>query len=147
VIEGLAPSRLPGDRFRHVLGEDPRDFGAQAAHDPAGSLRRFQVRHNGRMWPPRVSNTDYIEREVTFIVRIAYPQNARAGSRWERDRDDAVELDALAIDAAIGIHGRANFLPELGADAMPLGCEVTRLVAAGNDLLELRATFVYQSAV
>lgn len=145
VIEATVPSRLPNDRFRNH--RDDADFDDYIATHPGAARRLFEVRDDGRAETPRISNYDIHELEARFLIRIAYPKTGRDGARWGKDRDDAAELDVLAIDYAIGITGRQNFTVTDGADAIPMGVVTRREIDRVNDVLELEATFIYQVQV
>ncbi len=144
LITAITPAAPVTPAFRAYRNEEGGDFRAFAAANAAGALRRFQVRDNGEDHGVTVSNTDYDEREATFTVLIAYPQNARAGRQNAMDRDDCSDADFHKLDYAIGIYGRANFTVATLSDCTPLGLEKVGVEhGQGVDFLVLRGTFRY----
>lgn len=111
VIEGITPRSLAGDRFRRYRNEGAGKFRPWALAFPGSARRRFQVRQIGDREEPSVSNGDFEERVVSFLVLVAYPQTHRDGPDAALDRDDAIDDDTLDIDYAIGANGRGNFAP------------------------------------
>ncbi len=134
--------------FRRYRNEEGADFRAWATANVAGALRRVQVRDTGEDHGVTVSNTDYDERQVTYTVLIAYPQNARAGRNNAMDRDDLTDAEFHKIDYQIGIYGRGNFTVATSSDCTPLGLEKVGVEhGQGVDFLVMRCTFTYRRIV
>lgn len=110
ILEGLTPSRLQ-TRFREFRNEGDAAFLDHCEDNPSGALRRFQVRHDGQLGIPEVSNTDFEERRGHFVLQIAYPNDGRAGSKQAISRDELISLDLDQLEQAIGLYSRANFTP------------------------------------
>lgn len=145
VIEGLTPTSDAGVKFRAYRNEGEGDFRAWAEANPAGCLRRFQVRTTGATETPPVSNFDHEEHQVTLEVTLAYPQSHRFGPDNALDRDDVMDDDAFAVDKAIGMQGGANFTPATSADACWIGGsprEVER--GDGVDFVVLVFLYIYK---
>ena len=89
-----------------------------------------------------MSNCDIEQREVTFLIIVAYPQTARTGADQALDRDDVMSADQHQIELAVGMTGRANFS---GAypDACWLSGSTTRTVGEACDFLEIRETLTF----
>src|SRR5690349_3072119 len=81
IVPAVGPSAAPDNRFKRYRNEGGADFEKWAAENPQAAFRRFQVRDDGNAEPPEVSNEDVEALRVTFHVMVAYPQNARAGSK------------------------------------------------------------------
>jgi hypothetical protein len=111
VVEGLTPVSLSRDLFRAYRNEGGADFQAWAEANPAGAFRRFQIRDDGGLTSPSVSNTDIEEHIVTLRIMVAYPQNHRAGREAALDRDDVRNADLRLLVKNLGPVGRANFAP------------------------------------
>ena len=145
VIEALVPGSLSADRFRRYRNEDDGDFRAWAESNPAGCLRRVQVRTTGATETPPVSNFDHEEHQVTLEVTVAYPQTHRYGEDAALDRDDVIDQDAFQIDKAIGMQGGANFTPATSADACWIGGSPRDIERGeGVDFLVLVMVFIYK---
>lgn len=142
VIEALTPESFAGDKFRRYRNEGAGRFEDWADDNPQAALRRFQVRDTGEDTPPAVSNTDIEQREVTFSILVAYPQNARAGKDQALDRDDLMSLDQHQIEKAVGMQGRANFTSPY-PDACWLSGSTARTVGAACDFLEIRQVMTF----
>lgn len=145
VIRDLTPDNVSGDRFVPYRNERAARFRADCEANPAGCRRRFQVRRKGGIPSAAVSNSDVEEREVTYLVTIAYPQTHRDGPDNALDRDDAIDSDMDAIEYAIGMTGRANF----AAPHYPDACwreqeEIATIEGEAVDFLELELTYSYQ---
>lgn len=110
VIAALTPEKLAADRFIAYRNEGAGDFTDWAEANPAAAFRRFSVRDTGNFDTPRVSNLDVEAREVELQIVVAYPQSHRAGIANALDRDDLMLSDALKIERAVGMAGRANFV-------------------------------------
>lgn len=139
---------LPWDTKTHLRryrNEGDGNFQNWAEANPAGALRRFQVRADGTEDPPEVSNTDYDMRHVTFVVRVAYPQTGRYGADGALDRDDVMDQDFGEIEKMIGIYGRGWFFGTF--DATPLGLTKSTEIGASVDFLVLTARFSYYREV
>jgi hypothetical protein len=142
LIEALTPVSLTGDKFRRYRNELEADFDSWAEKNPAGALRRFQVRQMGDDEPPDVSNTTEEQVEVEFAIRIAYPQSNRYGAANGMDRDDVMNEDWLRINFAVGVYGRANFSGT--NDCTPLGGIKSREQGGKIDYLVVTARYRYQ---
>lgn len=111
LIEALTPTSIAGTRFTKYRNEGGANFrGWAVGAGKASAWRRFQVRDDGSYEPPVVSNTDVELHFVTFEIVVAYSQDHRAGGDAALDRDDVMREDQLAIETAIGMRGRANFV-------------------------------------
>lgn len=139
LIEGVAPSVLPGDLFRRYRNEGKGDFVAWASANAAACRRRFQVRDVGDDDPPAVSNMLVEERLLTLQIYIAYPQDSRAGRNNALDRDDSMVADWRKIDPLIGLVGSSNFTGT--ADCTPLGCTKSVDRVGDVDFLAVKARF------
>lgn len=133
---------LPRDKFRKYRNEGGGDFIEWAEKNPGSAFRRFQVRDNGEDSIVEVSNMDFDERRVTFLITIAYPQTARTGPDQALDRDDVMDDDFHAIDYLVGIYGRGNFSGT--NDCTPLGLTKTVVRGTSCDFLELEGTYIYR---
>ena len=111
VIEGLTPSHLANTRFVRYRNEGRGDFVAWSDEEPSKSLRRFQVRDLGLDQPPAITNSDISEDEAVFEIRIAYGMQNRYGKYGALDRDDIMREDQYRVEQAVGLCGRANFIP------------------------------------
>lgn len=145
VIEALTPGTLSADRFRKYRNEGDGDFRAWTETNPAGCLRRVQVRTTGATETPPVSNFDFEEHQVTLTVTVAYPQTARFGADQSLDRDDVIDQDAFQIDKAIGMQGGANFTPATNADACWIAGSPREIERGdGVDFLVLVFVYIYK---
>lgn len=141
LIEALAPISLERDKFIRHRNELGADFEEWAEKNPAGCLRRFQVREVGDDEEPDVSNTQFEAVEVEFEVRLSYPQTHRYGSGNAMDRDDVMNEDWKRIDMAIGRLGRGNFTGS--HDCTPLGATKTRESGDKVDYVVITARYRY----
>ncbi len=143
LVSALVSPTLVAPSFVAYRNEGPADFIAWAIANPAGALRRFQVRDEGIDQPPPVSNTDIERRECTLVIVIAYPQDARAGNKNGLSRDDLIDSDFRQIDYAIGMTGRANFAGSTYDATWFSGG--TKSIVRGRvvDLLMIRQSYMY----
>jgi hypothetical protein len=142
LLEALTPASLTADKFRAYRNEDGADFEEWAEKHIAGAFRRFQVREVGEDELPHTSSV--LEERVRILIRIviAYPQTHRYGPANGIDRDDVMNEDWRAINAAVGIYGAANFTGTY--DCIPLGATKTRESSGKIDYLviEFRAEYL-----
>lgn len=141
LFEGLTPTSLSGDKFRRYRNEESAAFDEAMEKNPAGALRRFQVRQVGDDELPLVSNVSEERVRVRFEIRVAYPQTHRYGRDNGMDRDDAMNEDWRSINFAIGIYGRQNFSGT--NDCTPLGCVKTREQGGKVDYLVVTAEYEF----
>lgn len=141
VIALVDPVNLTGTRFRDSRSELKGDFRVWAEANPAGCLRRYQVRDTGDADLPVVSNTDMESRIVEFEILLAYPQTNRAGADNALDRDDVIDEDWREINFNVGLCGRGNFFQT--HDCTPLGA--TKEIERGDvvDFLVIRARYEF----
>lgn len=109
LVQAITPAIRSDVCFRHSQDEGNADFATWAEDNPAGALRRFQVRFERTESGPEISSVDQSMIGDTVIITVAYPHDAKAGGQWGRDRDDAIERDWFKINKACGAYGRANF--------------------------------------
>jgi hypothetical protein len=140
LIEAITPTHLSGDKFRRYRNELGADFDGWAEKNP-GALRRFQVREVGDENPPDVTNYEIEAIEVTFEIRIAYPQTHRYGGANAMDRDDVRVDDWVDINRMIGLIGRGNFSGT--NDCTPLGAVMTRESGGRVDYMVVTARYRY----
>jgi hypothetical protein len=145
VIEGITPSSLSSDKFRRYRNEGEGNFAEWAEKNPAGAFRRFQVREVGDDELPDVSDTTTERVQATLEILVAYPQNHRTGPANAMDRDDVMNQDWKAINAAVGIYGRGNF--SSSHDCVPLGCTKSVERVGKVDLLVVRMRVQYVRSV
>lgn len=141
LLEAITPTSLSGDKFRRYRNEGAADFDADMEANPAGALRRFQVRQVNTDEPPLVSDTTNERVIVQFEIRIAYPQTHRYGSDNAMDRDDVRNQDWKAINYRIGIYGRGNFSGS--HDCTPTGATMELEVGEAIDFMVITARFEY----
>lgn len=142
LLEAITPASLARDTFRRYRNEDGADFSSWAEKNPAGALRRFQVRQVGDDGEPDVTNTTEEAVEIEFEIRIAYPQTARYGAANGMDRDDVRKEDWKAIKHLIGLDGRGNFSGT--NDCTPLGATESRDAGGAVDFSVIRCRIRYQ---
>jgi hypothetical protein len=148
LISTSDPVTDPRTRFRAYRNEGKADFATDMEANPAGCLRRFQVRDDGSEEPPEVSNTDVDMRHVTYTIRIAYPQTQRYGKDGALDRDDVMDQDWGALNSLVGIYSKSHYPPGSPYDCTPLGAEkMPREEGTSVDFLEVRARFSYYRLV
>lgn len=143
VIEALVPTYVPGSRFRRYLNEGDGDFVDWCEDNPASCFRRVQIRFDGTIATPEVSNTEHEERAVRLTTIIAYPHNARTGGRQALDRDTAIDRDADLLEGAIGLYSRPNFVPPF-PDACWFAGDTTRVAGAAVDYLVVVGDFSFR---
>lgn len=141
LIKAITPTIRSDVKFRHSLDEREADFVAQMDANPAGALRRFQVRWDRATEVPEASSELETQTYATFVIMAAYPHTAATGSEWARDRDDAIETDWHAIDQLVGIYGRGNFS---GTNTcVPLGATHTIVEGETCDFLRIEARVLF----
>lgn len=145
VISALVPISLR-ERFVAFRNEEGAEFLKWAEANPDAAFRRFQVRDDGNDQPPNVSNSDVEERLVTLAIRIAYPQNSRAGVKNALDRDRVMSEDQFKIEKAVGYSGASNFTSP-NPDASWRDGRVRRVVGNSCDFLEIVQTMGYYRAI
>lgn len=143
LIEGITPTVLSGDKFRHSLDEGDGDFASWAEQNDQSAWRRFQVMHDGS--DPGLPNTSDMlieERSATLVITIAYPHNKRAGIQGKRDRDDAIDADWRKIYRTIGPGaGQSNFSGS--NDCTIMGCSKRTDPGEACDFLVVEVPLVY----
>jgi hypothetical protein len=142
VVEALTPTRLAGDRFVASRNEGAAAFVAWCEANPAGCRRRFQIRDVGEALPAEITNTTIDPQEVTFEVRVAYPQTGRDGPQQGLDRDDTIDEDERLLESALGLYGAANFTYPL-PDACWLSADVERVTGTAVDFLVITQRMLY----
>lgn len=110
VVRAIVPTVNDHDLFTDFPEREDGVLETWAEASPQKCTRVFQVRDTGDDRPPPISNHDVEEREVAFVVTIAYAQTSRLG-RGARERVDAIAADKKLLERAIGAAGRANFAP------------------------------------
>lgn len=141
LIKAITPTIRSDVKFRHSLDEREADFVTQMDANPAGALRRFQVRWDRATEVPEASSELETQTYATFVIMAAYPHTAATGSEWARDRDDAIETDWHAIDQMVGIYGRGNFS---GTNTcVPLGATHTIVEGETCDFLRIEARVLF----
>lgn len=144
LLEGVTPTSLTADKFRRYRNEGGADFPDWAEKNPAGALRRFQVRQVGDDGEPTVSDTLQERAILEVEIRISYPQTSRYGAANGMDRDDVRKEDWKSIKHIIGCDGRANFSGTY--DCTPLGATESREEGGAVDSSVIRARFEYLRA-
>jgi hypothetical protein len=132
LLEGLTPTTLT-TKFISYRNEADADFDTWAEKNPAGALRRFQVREVGDDNLPETASGIEERIRVRFEIRIAYPQTSRYGAANGMDRDDVMNQDWKAINYVVGLYGRASFSGT--NDCTPLGCTKSRESGSKVDYL------------
>ena len=147
LVSDLTPLSDVGVPFRSSLNEGSANFIDQCEAQPAGCLRRFQVRTDGSEDPPEVSDTLVDMRHFTAIVLVAYPTTGRWGTKGAVARDRVIDEDwgRLNGTAGVGIYSRGQFASTY--DCTPLGAEKTIIRGTACDFLEVRARFSYYRSV
>lgn len=149
LLEGYDPLWDTKTKLRRYRNEGNGNFTTWAEANPAGALRRFQVRADGQEDPPESSNTDYDLRHVTFEIRIAYPHTGRYGADGALDRDDVMDQDFGEIEKLVGIYARAWYFGT--HDCTPLGAPSGSMksveIGTSVDFLVLTARFSYYREV
>lgn len=141
LITAITPTIRSDVKFRHSQDEGNANFMEWAESNPAGALRRFQVRYDGAASPPEVSSELESQIRATFVVTVAYPLDAKAGANWGRDRDDEIESDFHKIDYKIGVYGRGNFS---GTNSCtPLGARMSVERGTACDFLVVTADVLF----
>jgi len=142
LIKALVPTSLAGDKFDEFRDEADADFEAAMQGNAQNAFRRYQVRHTGEDSTPESSNTDVEAHVVTFEIKIAYAQTARAGVTSARARDKLICEDQHLIQHAIGMAGYANFTGSQNPNASWMGDEIPeRTREGGIDFLILRTSY------
>lgn len=145
LITAATPTFDSRTKFRASQNIGSANFLAEAASNPTGAFRRFQVRDDGTEEPPEVSNTDTDMRHVTYEIRVAYPQTQRYGKDGALDRDDVIDQDWGKLERLVGIYARANYSGT--NDCTPLGATRETEIGESVDFLVIRARFSYYRAV
>lgn len=145
ILSAATPTTDPRSVFRAFRNEGAANFTEWCEANPAGCLRRFQIRDDGTEEPPEVSNTDVDLRHVTYVLRVAYPQSGRFGKDGALDRDDVIDQDWGLIERLIGIYGRAQFFSS--HDCTPLGATREVEIGIAAHQLVVRARFSYYRLV
>jgi hypothetical protein len=143
VMEATTPAAPVKPSFIRYRNEGAARFDDWAENAAAGSLRRFQVRDDGSDEDAEVFNLDHMELVARFEIRIAYPQNSRAGRDNAMDRDDSNDSDWARIRWQLGPgYGRTNFSGSY-PDAVPLEITKERETGNGVDFLIIRLRMSY----
>lgn len=109
LIEAITPSVLAADRFlRH---RDEASFFAWVEGNPAGSLRRFQVRAVTGRDEVIMSTGAYESLRRDFDVLVAYPVDNRSRDTYPggalASTDDLIESDFKQLEQSIGQFGNS----------------------------------------
>lgn len=143
VIEALVPTMLAGDKFRRYRDEGDGNFEVWAEANPAAAFRRFQVDFDGAQFTPEVSNTDFEERPGHMTTIVAYPHDARAGTKQARDRKKLIDRDADLLEKGIGLYSRQNFSAPY-PDAVWIAGDTRRFLGQACDFLIVTGVFNFR---
>lgn len=146
VIRTLVPSYVPAVRFVPHRNEHDGEFPDWCEQNPQSALRRYQVRFDGVIETPAVSNNDHEERVVLLTTMVAYPHNAKTGAKQALDRDTAISRDRDQLDRAIGVYSRPNFIAP-NPDASWTSGDTQRVRVGAVDLLIITGLFRFRRAL
>lgn len=145
LILAIVPTSHSGDRFTKFANEDAADLFLWAREHPEGCFRTVQVRNVRTQRPPDVTTSSVETPLLPLQIAIAYPHSARTGPANALDRDDVMREDQIAIEAAVGLTGYANFDGSGGnPQAEWVGGAAARTSAPGVDFLVIRQTMRYR---
>lgn len=109
LLEALSPTKHADKKFRRH--REQAEYMAWIEANPRACFRRFQILSDLAIEPTDTSDGDLQNWRHGMTLRVAYPlEFGFYGLENERDMEDCIELDIVAIDGAIGRHGYPDFV-------------------------------------
>lgn len=110
VVEALVPTQIPEHRFfpiRAITQRPSNSFRGWADANDSASFRSFDIEEIGGFENVGIQNGDVIRKRGEMLLTMCYP-NAYAYYAIDAQQD-LMFTDMNQIEAAIGIHGLANW--------------------------------------
>ena len=139
LVTAITPTVHAGQKFLAHRHQEPLRDWAEA--NPTGCLRRFSVRSVGDTTQALVTSTQLERVEESIVVEVAYPLDWRHGGTQTLALDDAIQTDAVRIEAAIGVSSSDSALKLLATIFRP--GEVERETAGPVVILTIRYRVEY----
>ena len=145
LVEAITPTSHSGVKFLRVRNERDGKIEEWAAKNIPACLRRFQARQVQADEPPATSSVVEERVRLNLELRVCYAQDGRFGRDNALDRDDVINEDWKAINAALGVYGRANFSSTHDCTPMPATMEMERV--DGIDFMVVKLQYEYLRSI